>query len=94
MCVGGLGSLGGVVGFREGVAEEFVALFRAVTTEALPLAHFIDCLVHGLAHGDGERFCDITDAAPDEAGGAVGVRVGKGLHAAVDFRKEVARLEL
>ncbi len=48
--------------FADGLAQEIVALLRAVAVEGLGPRHVVDCRVHGLDHGGRERARDVADA--------------------------------
>ena len=80
--------------FGDGVAQEIVALLRAIATEGGAVAHFIDGLVHGRAHGLWQRFGHVADAAADQAFGRLGVGLGENPHATGDFGEEVTGFEL
>ncbi len=79
--------------FRDGVAEEVVALFGAVAAEGFAGGHFVDGAVEGGDDGGGEGFGDVADAAADEAAGGFGVLVAELADASADFREEVAGFE-
>ncbi len=78
----------------DGVAQEVVALLRAVAAEGGAVAHFIHRLVHGRADGLGQRLGHIADAAADQALRGLGIGLREDLHAAGDFGEEVTGFEL
>ena len=87
-----LASAGGVVVGGDGLAEEGVALLRAVALEGGALGHFVRRGVHRLdAHGR-ERFGDVTDAEADDGLRRIGGNVGA--HALGDIAEEIGGLEL
>ena len=79
---------------RDGGAQPFVALFRAVAVERLAHGHFVHGLVHGGDDGGRQRLGHVADAAADEAFGGFGIRVAKRLHAPADFGKQITGFEL
>ena len=78
----------------DGVAEEVVALLRAITFEGFGNALFVDGVMHGVADGFGEGFGDVADAAADEAFGTLGVGFIEDFDATGDFREEVSGFQL
>ncbi len=87
-----LAPAGGVVVGGDGLAEEGVALLRAVAFKCGALGHFVGRGVHRLdAHGR-ERFGDVTDAEADDGLRRIGGNVRA--HALGDVAEEIGGLEL
>ena len=53
---------------QDSLAQEVVALLRAVPTKPLGGGHLIDSLVHGLGDGGTQRLGDIANAETDDVG--------------------------
>ena len=78
---------------RDGCAQPFVALLRAVALEGFAHGHFVHGVMQGRDDGGRQRLGHVANAAADDALGGVGIGVAKGFDAPADFRKEVAGFE-
>ncbi len=79
--------------FDDGVAEEFVALLRAVAVEGFAVRLFVDPFMHGFHHSLREGFSDVADTTANDASGLVWIGFRVGFDASGDFRKEVTCFE-
>ena len=71
--------------YINGVAQEFVALFRTVAAERFAPGHLIDRLVHGLDGRGRQRLGHVANAAADQPFCGVGVLLAKDPDAPSDF---------
>ena len=53
---------------QDGLAQEVIALLRAIAVESLGGSHLVDSLMHSLSNGRTQRLGDVADAETDDVG--------------------------
>ena len=82
----------GLLGNR--LPQPEVALFGAVAVEAFMRGQVVHGGVHGLNGGPGQRFRHVADAAADQPRRGLRMGLNERIHAPVDFREQISRLQL
>lgn len=76
------------VALHDGLAQEVVAVLRAVAAEGVDVAHLVGGLLHGLHHGRRQGAGHVANAEADDA--LLGMRHLEGRDALGDVGEEVA----
>ena len=77
---------------RDGLAQEVVALLRAVAMKSAGSGHLVDGLVHGLSDSRAQGLGDVANAERDDI--RLGVHHLKGIHLLGDVGEQIVRLEV